>query len=387
MLVEIHMLQNYAPSNLNRDDTGSPKQCMFGGFPRARISSQCLKRSIRQSDFFQTNLKEIGIGIRTRKMPEIVKKQLIEQGISEEFAEAAAKKATGFGNKEGKEQKDKLITKQIMFFSPKDIEKITAILKERIEAAKDLDSFKKISVKDLIKKFKESNIIAITPDIALFGRMITSDAFVDIEASMQVAHAISTNKLEPEFDFFTAIDDESDRMENMEEAGAGMIGDVEYNSSCFYKYFSFDINGFLDNMSGSVEKTEYNKLLLNVFQSFLEGVIYSNPSGKQNTFAAHQKPSIILIEFKDKKIPVSYANAFIKPAVPFGKQDLIENSVEKFIKHVNQIVKKFNIEAKNRIWFASREFENISSQAPENVEICEDIKELMEKSKNALKVK
>ena len=50
MLIEVHILQNHAPSNLNRDDTGSPKEAVFGGYKRARISSQCLKRSIRRSE-------------------------------------------------------------------------------------------------------------------------------------------------------------------------------------------------------------------------------------------------------------------------------------------------------------------------------------------------
>ena len=47
MFLELHILQNFAPSNLNRDDTGAPKDCEFGGHRRARISSQCLKRAIR----------------------------------------------------------------------------------------------------------------------------------------------------------------------------------------------------------------------------------------------------------------------------------------------------------------------------------------------------
>src|SRR5688572_5321205 len=49
MFVELHILQNFAPSNLNRDDTGAPKDCEFGGHRRARVSSQCLKRAIRES--------------------------------------------------------------------------------------------------------------------------------------------------------------------------------------------------------------------------------------------------------------------------------------------------------------------------------------------------
>jgi CRISPR system Cascade subunit CasC len=47
MFIELHIIQNFPPSNLNRDDVGQPKSTDFGGMPRARISSQCLKRSIR----------------------------------------------------------------------------------------------------------------------------------------------------------------------------------------------------------------------------------------------------------------------------------------------------------------------------------------------------
>lgn len=48
MILELHLIQNFAPSNLNRSDTGSPKDCTFGGHRRARISSQSFKRTIRR---------------------------------------------------------------------------------------------------------------------------------------------------------------------------------------------------------------------------------------------------------------------------------------------------------------------------------------------------
>ena len=38
--VEIHALQSVPPSNINRDDTGSPKTALYGGVTRARVSSQ-----------------------------------------------------------------------------------------------------------------------------------------------------------------------------------------------------------------------------------------------------------------------------------------------------------------------------------------------------------
>ncbi len=51
------------------------------------------------------------------------------------------------------------------------------------------------------------NLIPRSVDIAMFGRMTTSAAFENVEASVQVAHALSTNALSQEFDYFTAVDD------------------------------------------------------------------------------------------------------------------------------------------------------------------------------------
>ncbi len=47
-LIELHILQSFPVSCLNRDDVGAPKTAIFGGVTRARISSQCLKRAIRE---------------------------------------------------------------------------------------------------------------------------------------------------------------------------------------------------------------------------------------------------------------------------------------------------------------------------------------------------
>ena len=42
-IVEIHALQNFAPSNSNRDDTGAPKRRVFRRHSSTRVSSQCSK--------------------------------------------------------------------------------------------------------------------------------------------------------------------------------------------------------------------------------------------------------------------------------------------------------------------------------------------------------
>ncbi len=354
MLVEIHMIQNHAPSNLNRDDTGSPKSCIFGGIRRARISSQCIKRSIRQSPLFKKAVETMGESYRTRLLPELIKKKLIDQGISEEIAQIAAKKISGLGTK--KERSDeKLITKQIIFFSSSELEKLTEIFKEQIKAAKNPEEAEKILSKFTFEKeMGKAGLQPITPDIALFGRMVTSEAFPNIEASIQVAHAISSNRIEHEFDYFTAVDDLISISESIDPQGAGMIGDVEYNSACYYKYFSLDFDALMENMNTSgVKKDELAEVII----AFLSSAVFTTPSGKQNTFAAHQLPDGILVEVRDEKIPVSYANAFIKPAVPTGGKDLIEISLEKFANYVKEINIKYSLKNKKRLWFCTQKIE------------------------------
>lgn len=75
MLIEVHIIQNHAPSNLNRDESGSPKSAIFGGYRRARISSQCLKRCYRTSKTFRNYVD--GLGMHTRSMPDEIRARLL----------------------------------------------------------------------------------------------------------------------------------------------------------------------------------------------------------------------------------------------------------------------------------------------------------------------
>lgn len=356
MLIEFHIIQNHAPSNLNRDDTGSPKSCIFGGVRRSRISSQCLKRSIRQSQIFKNGTEDLGKSYRTRKLPELVKKELITTGVSEEYALSAALILSGIGKKK-KSESGEVITPQIMFFSDKEIQNIVDILREEINSSDSVESFSKMKNDELVKIISKRKIQPITPDMALFGRMITSNAFTRIDASIQVAHAISTHKIESEFDYFTAVDDLAATGGNMEEQGAGMIGDVEFNSACYYKYFSLDTNGFKDNIINNDEnlKDKGIEILKKTALAFLEAAVKVTPTGKQNTFAAHQLPEAILVEIKDENIPVSYANAFVKPCRPHGDVDLLEDSIEKFVAYTNLVNRKYALKPKTRLWFTLRD--------------------------------
>ena len=63
--VQLHLLTNYPPSNLNRDDTGRPKSALVGDAMRLRISSQSQKRAWRTSEVFEDALSGY-IGTRTK---------------------------------------------------------------------------------------------------------------------------------------------------------------------------------------------------------------------------------------------------------------------------------------------------------------------------------
>jgi len=385
MLIEIHMMQNHAPSNLNRDDTGSPKDCVFGGVRRSRISSQCLKRSIRRSPIFD---EELGheLANRTRGLPDLVKERVLAMGLSPEQAAICAQKASGFGNKEGKEPKDGR-TAQMMFLSPSDVTAVAEVLHAAAVKAGSPKAFEAVSAKDVQREAVLRGWRPITPDIALFGRMITSDAFRDVEAAMQVAHAISTHKMDHEFDYFTAVDDLLDPSEAEDEKGAGMIGDVEFNSACYYKYFSLDVDALIENLAGprpdarkastaDVQLYEANRqnaaaLARRAVRAFLQAAVFTSPSGKQNSFAAHQLPDGILVEVREWNIPVSFANAFVKPVTAGAQSDLVERSLTQFKGHVEQITNKFALSSVARFWFTTH------TVTVDGVETCETLPDLI----------
>lgn len=342
MLIEIHMLKNYPPVNLNRDESGMPKSCFFGGVQRGRISSQCLKRSWRTSEIF----KQLGsYGIRTRCMPEMVAERLTEMGVSREFVEEAQKKLTGIANKEGKAS-DKGITSQVVFYAKNEIEHIASEMKKLIDEETNIKAFQKKALKDMSGLATKK---PVTADIALFGRMVTSDYLADVDASMQVAHAISTHAVNRESDYFTAVDD---LLDAGDENGAAMIGDIDYNSCCYYEYASIDTDALNENLSGVENREELVRTLIPVL---LRAMAFSNPTGKQNTFAGQVVPDMVLVECKRDKIPLSYVNAFEEPVPTWGSNpQVIRNSVKRLVDHIDVMDNAYALPILHRACFGPR---------------------------------
>lgn len=409
MFVQIHMLQSMPPGNLNRDETGQPKKCLFGGVTRGRISSQCLKRNIRLSTQFKEAFGD-ALADRTTYLPRMVAEALKKGGdnfgvpdeemnaLMRALASKFQKEKGGTESEEAEEEANQEDvpnsptssadeqgkTGQLVFFqepfarriaelvaglrkdrlpayryfltgevAPEtgedkaqmkarkdDLKKRKADLKKEERAAdtdeqqaavnqkkaklaEDEQSLKaegenkKDALKAEIGQFVEGVAAAsktLTVDIGLFGRMTTSDLVVNVEATCQVAHAISTHETIIESDYFTAMDDRKERYAatQTEKAGAAFMGtgDTEtfYNAAVYYKYLNLDIDALRKHLPSLSDKAAGN-----VAGVLVSAAALATPTGKQNSFASHSAPELILVEVSKTKRPISYANAFLQP--------------------------------------------------------------------------
>ncbi len=330
-LLEIHILQNFAPSNLNRDDTGSPKDAIFGGYRRGRISSQCLKRAAREYVRNHPNgLPQEALALRTKRLVQALVDQLEAKGRSPE--EARQKIVVALGGM-GLKVDDEGKTQYLLFLGRQEVARIVDLIDQHWEAleapqaqegarraARDVKRAGRDAVPDEIKKALGSVLDGGKAlDVALFGRMLADLPEKNQDAACQVAHALSTHAVEREFDFYTAVDD----LKPDDNAGADMIGTVEFNSACFYRYVALDLEKLHKNLQKDTE------LMLRGLEAFLRAMVKAKPSGKQNSFAAHNDPEYVLFTVRQEADPRNLANAFEKPVRPSREKSLTEASVER----------------------------------------------------------
>lgn len=313
MFIEVHILQSFAPSNLNRDDTGNPKDTEFGGVRRARISSQCIKRSIRlHPKFSETTQTENGV--RTRWITRLLAEPLIKAGKPTEQAQQVAE---AFAMQYSK--MDQHHTSVLLFLSKSEINAVVQKLGENweqiISGLKDgKSSFLDAMAKEMFKSLRDRTS---APDIAMFGRMLAEKPELNIDAACQVAHAISTHRVSMEMDFYTAVDD----LLKGEETGAGMMGVIPFNSACFYRYARTDWEQLHNNLGGDTE------LARRTVEGFLRAAALAVPTGKQTSFAAQNPPDFLLGVFRSDGQAWSLANAFEKPVRPGREGGLVSPSI------------------------------------------------------------
>lgn len=331
LFLEFHLIQNFAPSNLNRDDTGAPKDAIFGGQRRARVSSQCFKRAVRLCAGEQELLPAAHRGVRTKKL-----KDLLIQRLPKRPADEAAAKVEALLAGAGLKLKEDGKTEYLLFLGDGEIASLADLIDRHWDEV--TVSTEKKSKKDakagassnLVKQVKALMNGGKAVDVALFGRMLADLPSVNQDAACQVAHAISTHRVEREFDYFTAVDDRGDD----DETGAGMIGQVEFNSATFYRYAVLDLRKLLSNLQNDRD------LALSAVQAFTLALARAVPTGKQNTFAAHNPPDFIGVCLRHAA-PMNLANAFEKPVAPRRDASLSAQSVQALAAYEDKLAKVY----------------------------------------------
>jgi CRISPR system Cascade subunit CasC len=320
--VQLHLLISYPPSNLNRDDLGRPKTAIMGGKTRLRISSQSLKRAWRTSDIVDKTL-EGHIGVRTKRLgKDIILKQLPLENLHSEVW------ANDLLTVYGEPDSEPGILKQLVFVSPSEelvlreflndiarslndntppseiVEKISALQKKREGKSKAED--KKTITNEIVGLLRNCLLhekITTAFDIAMFGRMLASSPAHNIEAAVQVAHAITVHEVAVEDDYFTAVDDLNKGEEDM---GAAHIGQTEFAAGLYYLYVCINRDLLKENLGGDSE------LVKKGLAALVESTAKISPTGKQNSFASRAYASYLLAEKGDQQ-PRSLSVAFLKP--------------------------------------------------------------------------
>ena len=308
--VDVHVIQTLPPSCVNRDDTGSPKTAVYGGVTRARVSSQAWKHAMREN--FLTLFDKEYLGFRTKRILEIVseKIKMKNPGLDEKkLAENVQKmlEEAGFKFKNG-------ISEVLFFMSDQQAEALGELYEKKPADKKEYKN-------RLQKALRENPSV----DIALFGRMVASDPTLNVDACAQVAHAISTHKVQTEFDYFTAVDDCAPE----DNAGAGHLGTVEYNSATMYRYATINVCELADKLRETTAE---------VVEKFVKAFALSMPTGKQNTFANRTVPDMIYVTLRDDQ-PVNLCGAFEKAIV--SKEGYVEQTERQLLSYAKSVYTSF----------------------------------------------
>lgn len=332
--VDVHVLQTVPPSNINRDDTGSPKTAYYGGVRRARVSSQAWKRATRKA--FDYHLDIDRLGVRTKRVVDVVAERIVElHGESRDSAtEKAAAVLTAAGIKlevpkrksKGKDpavEEESPQSQYLLFLSRSQIDQLAALAVQGTAGGAAIDR----------KTARAAADTSHSVDISLFGRMVADATDLNVDAAAQVAHAISVHAVDNEFDYFTAVDDEAPE----DNAGAGMIGTIEFNSSTLYRYATIDLAGLRHNLGDDAATAV-------AVETFVRAFVTSMPTGKQTTFAHRTLPDAVVVQIRTRQ-PVNLVGAFEDPveAGPGGSR--IEQAAARLVQHSQQVDRAYDATA------------------------------------------
>ncbi|MEC3995561.1 type I-E CRISPR-associated protein Cas7/Cse4/CasC [Actinacidiphila sp. DG2A-62] len=350
-ILDIHILQTVPPSNINRDDTGSPKTAVYGGVRRARVSSQAWKRATRKA--FDDLVDPADLGVRTKKVAEALAERITARepaldtaaalGLAAETLRTATGSKIDPPKRKAKEGEPEPAPESsyLMFLGARQLDALAELAVKGSEGKGDVavlkDFFKDKENKALAKRLVDTRH---SVDIALFGRMVADGPDLNVEAATQVAHALSVHAVDNESDYYTAVDDRNSDA----EPGAGMIGVVDFNSATLYRYAALDVDRLHANLGAGLREDEHAAApTRRAVEAFLEGFITSLPTGKVNTFGNHTLPCVVLVKLRSKR-PISFVAAFERAVAPQRREDgFVTEACRRLARHVPELEAAYGV--------------------------------------------
>lgn len=327
-LIELHILQSFPVSCLNRDDVGSPKSAVFGGVNRARLSSQSLKRAIRQ--FARDNLQNARFGgERSKFIVQPLVDALKRHGLTDDklAAEHAANIADKLAKLDAKAKEPQVGT--LIFLAPAEIDAVGKGVAELLKANPKSKDYEKS-----IDKFCKTAGLLDGADIAIFGRMAASLRSLTLEGAAMFSHALSTHKADNDIDFYSAVDD---RKPEGDDAGAGMIGTLEFSSAVYYRYAALNLDLLADERHLGRLLVEQRR---QVVDAFIRATLQAVPGARKNSMNANTLPGYVLGTYKAGGQPVQLVNAFEEPVR--AASGLLAESVKRLKAHHDALMKTWD---------------------------------------------
>ncbi|MEU4805068.1 type I-E CRISPR-associated protein Cas7/Cse4/CasC [Actinosynnema sp. NPDC023587] len=328
-IVDVHVVQTVPPSNINRDDTGSPKTAVYGGRRRARVSSQSWKRATRDS--FEQLLDPSELGVRTKRVVELVGEEITRQRpeLAQRSAELAEAVLTAAGIKISPARKKEALPESgyLLFLSNRQIQNLAELAVHAADVAGE--GKPEIAKTEARARADQAHSV----DVALFGRMVADATDLNVDAACQVAHALSVHAVDNEYDYFTAVDDHK-KADEEEDAGAGMIGTIEFNSSTLYRYATVDVDRLHDNL-GDAEATR------RAVEAFVRAFVSSMPTGKQNTFANRTLPDAVLVVVR-KTQSINLVGAFEEVVPDDTDGGRVVTAIGRLAEHARELHEAFD---------------------------------------------
>jgi len=405
MFIELHLLHAFPPAALNVDDTGAPKSAIVGGVPRARISSQAWKRAIRTYMRETGLLDASELSVRTRRLQDVLGRRLVAGGRDPEEAAAVASLAIRVLDLTVDDTGQTPVLLFVANSEIDALERAcNDAWVSLLEAARNLGAQQGMSpasdgedaapagagdptpratgrgraARDTTRSIREDRraardatrtlvpddaralmrrVLTAAPlrtdtdspsarvptavDLALFGRMIATMPGARVDGAAAVAHAVGVSRLEPETDFFTAVDDLLDA----DETGAGMIGTVEFNASTYYRYLTVNVAEVLDNLSGDAA------LARRGVNAFLRAALLAVPAGRQRSTAALTRPSVVLLTAR--RGPFSLVNAFLQPVASTSREGVMAQATRALARHWENTVRMYGGDDVAGAWLAT----------------------------------